>query len=259
MSEIKKIAFIGSGNVATHLAKAFTKAGLVIGGFYGRNQQTTQELASKYQCNWGPISEIMPNELDLIIISVPDHAITEVLKSLPPGPTRIAHTSGSISLEVLQTTGDRIAVFYPLQTFSKEKEVDFNQIPIMLEANLKDDLQRLENLALKISPKVFKINSQQRKKIHIAAVFAANFSNYLYHIADDLLVRNNIPFEVIQPLIKETAQKVQQLRPYEAQTGPAVRRDMDTIKAHLKDLEDFPEYQTIYRLLSEQIIQSRKE
>jgi len=155
MSEIKKIAFIGSGNVATHLAKAFAIAGLEIVGFYGRNQQSTQKLASKHQSKRGRITEMVPDELDFIIISVPDHALEEVIKSLPSCSTLMAHTSGSLSMEVLQTKGDHISVFYPLQTFSKEKEVDFLKIPIMLEANNKNDLQPLENLARKISPKIY--------------------------------------------------------------------------------------------------------
>jgi len=258
MLEINKIAFIGSGNVATHMAQAFFKAGIHIIGFYGRNQQSTQELALKYHAEWGAISDIKYTVLDLLIISVPDHAIEEVLKELTTCPILITHTSGSLSMEVLQIKGDRFGVCYPLQTFSKEKEVDFSKIPMMLEATREKDLEALKNLAKKISPKVYKINSSQRKKIHIAAVFAANFSNYLYHIAEDLLLKNDIPFEVIQPLIEETSAKIKSLSPYEAQTGPAHRNDQETIDAHIKDLEDIPEYQEIYKLLSQRIKESRK-
>lgn len=259
MSEIKKIAFIGSGNVSTHLAEAFANSGIELVGFYGRNQKTTQEMATHYHSKWGSISELKPSEVDLIIISVPDHAMEEVLQTLPTVTTLLAHTSGSLSMEILQNKGNQLAVFYPLQTFSKEKKVDFSNIPLMLEANGDYDLKLLENLAQKISSKVYRINSLQRKKIHIAAVFASNFSNYLYHIAEDLLKRNDIPFEVIQALIEETTDKIKKLSPYDAQTGPAMRKDMETIEAHLKDLEETPEYHEIYKLLSKHIIQSRKQ
>lgn len=258
MSEIKKIAFIGSGNVANHLSKALANADIKLVGFYGRNPKTTKELASKYQSKWGPVSKIIPLEVDLILISVPDHAMEEVLELIPSCTTLLAHTSGSLSMDVLQLTGERLAVFYPLQTFSKEKELDFSKIPLMLEANNENDLESLMELAQKISSKTFPISSLQRKKIHIAAVFAANFSNYLYHIAEDLLIKSDIPFEVIQPLIEETSEKIKMLRPLEAQTGPAMRNDRDTIDAHLKDLEELPAYHEIYKLLSEHIIQSRK-
>ena len=258
MSEIKKIAFIGSGNVSTHLAEAFANSGIELIGFYGRNQKTTQQMASHYHSKWGSVSELNPQEADLIIISVPDHAMEEVLQNLPKLGSLLAHTSGSLSMDILQKKGHRTAVFYPLQTFSKKKKVDFLNIPLMLEALGEDDLRQLENLAHKISTKVYTINSLQRKKIHIAAVFASNFSNYLYHIAEDLLRRNNIPFEVIQALIEETTDKIKKLSPYDAQTGPAVRKDLETMESHLKDLEEIPEYHEIYKLLSKHIIQSRK-
>ena len=162
-------------------------------------------------------------------------------------------------MEVLNKLGKRIGVFYPLQTFSKDKEVDFSKIPMMVEANTNEDMENLEKLAQNLSTKVFRITSAQRKKIHIAAVFSSNFTNYLYHIAEDLLTKDNIPFEVIQPLIAETTEKIKHLKPYHAQTGPAVRNDVETITSHLQDLEAIPEYHEIYKLLSHHIIKSRKQ
>lgn len=259
MPEIKKIAFIGSGNVASHLAKALVDKGLSITGIYGRNLATAQVLAELTGAKWGTISDINNTEQDLIIISVPDNAIEEVMNTLSDGHTLVIHTSGSLDIEVLNQLGNRIGVFYPLQTFSKEKEVDFTKIPMMVEANTKNDLEKLERLAKVLSPKVFRISSAQRKKIHIAAVFSSNFTNYLYHIAEDLLTKDNIPFEVIQPLIAETTEKIQHLKPYHAQTGPAVRNDLDTISSHLQELEAIPEYHEIYKLLSHHIIKSRKQ
>lgn len=259
MSEIKKIAFIGSGNVASHLAKALVEKGLSISGIYGRNLLTSKALAQLCDAKWGSILDIEAMESDLIIISVPDNAIEEVIQQIPICKTLITHTSGSLDMSVLQKLGNRIGVFYPLQTFSKEKELDFTKIPMMVEANTEDDLEQLERLAKVLSPKVFRISSAQRKKIHIAAVFSSNFTNYLYHIAEDLLTKDNIPFEVIQPLIAETTEKIQHLKPYHAQTGPAVRNDLETISSHLQELEANPEYHEIYKLLSHHIIKSRKQ
>lgn len=258
MTEIKKVAFAGSGNVTTHLSKVLFNTKIEIIGFYGRNITSTQELAKKYNTKYGQLQELPTCDADLIIVSVPDHAIEEVLSLIPTCDTIVAHTSGSLSIEALQNVSKRAAVFYPLQTFSKEKIVDFSEVPVMLEADRELDLQKLEILAKKISNKVFKINSKQRKKIHIAAVFSSNFTNYLFHIAEDLLRREEVPFEIIQPLIEETTQKIKELRPFDAQTGPAVRRDLETINTHLDDLKEIPEYHEIYKLLSHHIIKSRE-
>lgn len=258
MSEIKKIAFAGSGNVATHLAQAMHKAGLEIVGFYSRNSSSAQLLAERYQTSWGLLSELNVCHADLIIVSVPDHAIQEVLSLLPVCNSLLVHTSGSLEMKALKTKSQRIGVFYPLQTFSKEKPLKFSKIPIMVEAADSNDLNELRLLAQKISSKVFEIDSAKRLKIHIAAVFSSNFTNYLFHIAADLLEREEVPFEVIQPLIEETTEKIKHLHPSNAQTGPAVRNDQDTISLHLEDLESIPEYYEIYKLLSHHIIKSRK-
>lgn len=258
MTEIKKIAFAGSGNVTTHLSKAFFDSNIDIIGFYGRNLKSAEFLAKKYNTHFGNLQDLNACDADLIIVSVPDHAIEEVLKLIPNCNAIVAHTSGSLPIDALKNISNRPAVFYPLQTFSKEKHIDFSNIPIMLESKLDQDLLMLEKTAKKISNKVFKINSTQRKKIHIAAVFSSNFTNYLFHIAEDLLRREKVPFEVIQPLIEETTHKIKELRPFDAQTGPAVRKDIDTINSHLDDLKEIPEYQEIYKILSHHIIKSRK-
>lgn len=258
MSEIKKIAFAGSGNVATHLAKAMYEAGIEIVGFYSRKASSAQILAEKYQVKWGLLSELKVCHADLIIVSVPDHAIQEVLTLLPSCKSLLVHTSGSLEMNALKSKSHRIGVFYPLQTFSREKPLDFSQIPIMVEAAELKDTKELLLLAEKISSKVFEINSAKRMKIHIAAVFSSNFTNYLFHIAADLLEREQIPFEVIQPLIEETTEKIKHLHPSDAQTGPAMRNDQDTISLHLEDLESIPEYHEIYKLLSHHIFKSRK-
>lgn len=258
MTEIRKVAFAGSGNVTTHLSKIFFDSNIEIIGFYGRNLQSAKLLADKYNTNHGELSDLKACTADLIIVAVPDHAIEKVLKLLPTCNTIVAHTSGSLSINALSNVTQHPAVFYPLQTFSKEKHVDFSEIPIMLEAKEEQDLKKLENLAHRISNKIFRINSSQRIKIHIAAVFSSNFTNYLFHIAEDLLRREEVSFEVIRPLIEETTQKIIELRPFDAQTGPAVRKDLETINKHLDDLKEIPEYQEIYKILSHHIIKSRE-
>lgn len=259
MPMIKNIVFIGSGNVASHLAQAISNAGLNNLGFYSRNKETASQLASKHQASWGGIHEILVHDADLIIISVPDHGIEEVISKIPLTKAMIVHTSGSIDMQILAKKHTRIGVFYPLQTFSKDKELDYSNIPIMIEAQQANDLKALEKLALSITKKVYKIDSAQRKKIHIAAIFSSNFTNYLFHIAADLLSKDDIPFEVIQPLIAETVDKLKELHPYDAQTGPAARSDRETIENHLQDLKDIPEYHEIYQLMSHHIIKSRKK
>lgn len=259
MTVIENVIFIGSGNVASHLAQAVANAGLHILGFYSRNKETAQQLADKHQTSWGGIEEIEAKDADFIIISVPDHAIEKVIANIPNTKALIVHTSGSIDMDILKIKADRIGVFYPLQTFSKTKNLDYSNIPIMLEAQQAADLELLEKLAHSITKKVYKIDSAQRKKIHIAAIFSSNFTNYLYHIAADLLSKDDIPFEVIQPLIAETVDKLKELHPYDAQTGPAARNDQETIENHLQDLKDIPEYYEIYKLMSHHIIKSRKK
>lgn len=259
MSEIKKVLFVGAGNVATHLAEVLDAASLQIVGVFSRKKESAEILAQAYKAIFGDFDEIQDLQADLIILSVPDHAIQDVLSKIPTNQALLVHTSGSLDMQILQNKQQRIGVFYPLQTFSKSKKVDFLQIPLMVEARETEDLEALEKIAQKISEKVFRITSAQRKKIHIAAVFSSNFTNHLFHIAEELLTKENIPFEIIQPLIAETAEKIKNLRPFLAQTGPAAREDHETIEKHLKDLEDSPEYHEIYKLLSHHIIQSRKQ
>jgi predicted short-subunit dehydrogenase-like oxidoreductase (DUF2520 family) len=151
----------------------------------------------------------------------------------------------------------RHGIFYPLQTFSKQKKVDFEEIPICLEANKYEVLQQLERLAGSLSRKVYFLDSKQRKAIHLAAVFACNFTNLMYRIAEDLVTESDLNFDILRPLIKETAAKVQEHSPREVQTGPAARNDRKIIEEHLKALENHPEYKEIYQLLTTEIVNKR--
>jgi len=259
MHKIKNVVFVGAGKVVFHLAKVFDQSGIEITHFYSRNKETAKQMALDYGANWGDLENIELYDTDLVVVSVPDEALENVLSKLPFSRSLLVHTSGSMDMAMLREKSSRTGVFYPLQTFSKEKTIDFKNAPILLESQNEDDYILLEHLAHTISNKVYKINTDQRKKIHIAAVFSCNFANYMFHIAEDILEQDHIPFEILKPLIAETADKIKEIRPFHAQTGPAMRRDHITIAAHLEELKTQKNYQEIYQLLSKSIIHSRNK
>ncbi|HZY40189.1 MAG TPA: Rossmann-like and DUF2520 domain-containing protein [Mucilaginibacter sp.] len=253
-----RITLIGSGNVATHLAAAFKNAGHRIVQVYSRDMQRAALLA--YHVNAEPISDLrhIDAETDLFIISVKDDAIAPVANHLANFKKLTVHTSGATDMESLAAVIPQAGVFYPLQTFSKEKEIDFWSVPLCIEGVDEAVTSELEHLAQTISNRVYRINSNQRKTLHLAAVFACNFPNYLYDVARNLLAKNNMEFELLRPLILETAQKVQDSLPADLQTGPAVREDELTMANHLQMLENEPQLKMIYELLSQGIITNRK-
>ena len=248
-----RITLIGSGNVATHLGAAFKNAGHRIIQVYSRNMDNAELLA--YHIDAEPInnlSNISP-ETDLFIIAVSDDAIVHVAQQLARHNKPIVHTAGTTDVKVLIPLTAAAGVFYPLQTLSKNKEAA-NSIPICIEGSDDAVTLQLEQLAQSISKNVYRITSAQRKILHLAAVFACNFPNYLYAVAKKLLAQNNMDFELLRPLILETAQKVQDALPGSVQTGPAARNDETTMVAHLQLLDNDPQLQELYRLLSQGII-----
>jgi predicted short-subunit dehydrogenase-like oxidoreductase (DUF2520 family) len=249
-----QITLIGSGNVAQHLIKAFAKNELVeIVQVYSRKKETLASLID-FDKIVNDFDEL--KEADLYIIAVSDKAISEVSKQLPFQNRIVVHTSGAASLDVLDPK-NRKGVFYPLQTFSKNKEIDFSTVPICLEAENTFDFRILETLAKNISNAVFAINSDQRKALHVAAVFVNNFTNHLYQIGQEICEEHQVPFEVLKPLIQETAQKINTLNPVDAQTGPAKRHDSTTIEAHLQYLTN-ENQKNIYKLITQSIQDDRK-
>ncbi len=250
------IVILGAGNVAKHLVNAFAYAeGLQVVQVYNRSKRGLS--AFKENPTTTDIDALA--EADLYILAVADDAIEVLSESLPLSGRLVVHTSGSVSIDHLSNK-NRKGIFYPLQTFSKDKEVSFEGIPICLEAEDSGDLELLENVAEAISKKVYHINSAQRKSLHLAAVFVNNFVNHLYQIGSEICEANEVPFEVLAPLIEETANKVKELPPKKAQTGPAKRQDITTIKKQLDSLAD-PIHKEIYELLTDSIISTygRKE
>ena len=255
---MKNIVLIGSGNVATHLGKALYDAGSNIAQVWSRNIQNAKILASSIDAQATDSLKDINTNADLYIISVKDDAIEDILKSPSLKGKTIIHTAGSVAMSVLALCTENHGVFYPLQTFSKSKKVSFTDIPILIEANNPTLEQELVVLGKEISQKVSIASSEQRKYLHVAAVFACNFTNYFYEIAQDLLEQNNLDFELIRPLILETAEKAQTNQPKSVQTGPAVRKDTKVINSHLELLSSNPEIQKLYKELSERIVNSEE-
>lgn len=249
-----RVTLIGSGNVATHLAAAFKNAGHTIVQVCSRTLQNAALLAYHVKAEAIDDLKAINTDTDLFIIATKDDAIGQIAEQLAPYQKLMVHTSGTTDLYSLLAFSDNAGVFYPLQTFSKTKEVDFRNVPLCIEANNENIAKTLEQLAQTISNKVYYIDSDKRKALHLAAVFACNFPNYLYTIAQQLIAKQGLDFELLRPLIQETATKVQYAYPAAVQTGPAIRNDENTMTMHRQLLEGEPELQQLYFLLSQGII-----
>jgi predicted short-subunit dehydrogenase-like oxidoreductase (DUF2520 family) len=250
-----KIVLIGSGNVAQHLITAFSKSKEIeIIQVFSRKKESLLNLIeqNKITDNYNDLIEA-----DLYIISVSDDAIASVSSKLPFENRLVAHTSGSVTLDSLDKKNRR-GIFYPLQTFTKGKTIDFSEIPFCLESENDSDLELLEKVAKTISKNIFKIDEKQRKALHISAVFVNNFVNEMYRIGNEICEENKVPFEILKPLILETVNKVMTISPKEAQTGPAKRNDTQTIDAHLDFLSN-ENHVTIYKILTQSIQNNGKE
>jgi len=246
-----KVVLLGAGNVAIHLAKAFVKAGNI--NFvqrYRRNDKNDSFFDYSIPFT-DKLHELI--RADVYIIAINDDSLSAFSEKLPVLKGLVVHTSGSISLKSLSDKLRR-GVFYPLQSFSKDQKLDFKNIPITIETEFKKDKELIEKLASSISNYVYSIDSKQREKLHLAAVFANNFSNFMFTIAKDLSDEYNFPFDILKPLILETANKIQVTDPRKAQTGPAIRNDKKVIDKHLSQLKG--EKKEIYKLISESIMKS---
>lgn len=250
---IMRIVLIGSGNVATHLGQALFAAGNEILQVYSRTLDNAILLSEGLDAVG--INQIKQLDLtaDLYVLSVKDDALEGVIEEFPPVKGIVCHTAGSISIDVLSRF-NRYGVFYPFQTFSKSKPVDFRKIPMLIEACDNNTLQQLNSVAKSISGHLSTVSSEQRKQIHIAAVFACNFVNHMYRLSSDLLTEKGLSLDIIKPLIKETAEKVMTIHPSQTQTGPAVRNDRQIMQKHLEMLSDQESLQSIYKMMSESII-----
>lgn len=255
----QRISIIGAGNLATHISLNLQNAGHDIVQVYSRTVKSAKELAIKLKTNYVSTTNTITKETDLYIVAIKDSAIHEVLSEIDFKKKTIVHCSGSLPLSVLQNYSENIGVLYPLQTFSKSRTLQFQEIPVFVEANNPDTEKLVLELAKTISTKVSVLNSAKRKSLHISAVFANNFANHCYALAADFLQNQELPFDVLRPLIAETANKVQEMNPLDAQTGPAVRFDETIIKTHLEQLREFPEHQELYKSISKSIFDHHQE
>lgn len=248
------IVLLGSGNVATHLGIAFSDAGHHIVQVWSRNIINARLLADQVKAEAIDQLNELTTEVDLCIISVLDDAIPSLLPQLQHLSAPIVHTSGSTDMQILAPFSMNYGVLYPLQTFSKSVAINLSSTPFLLESSNEAVLDQLKSLASSVSAHIQYCNSEQRIQLHIAAVFSCNFSNHLYAIAQKLLIANDLDFDLIRPLILQTAQKVMDSLPNEVQTGPAVRRDQLTLDRHRQQLVNHPDWLRIYDLLSDDII-----
>ncbi|VAV84557.1 FIG137884: hypothetical protein [hydrothermal vent metagenome] len=244
-----KVVLLGAGNVAFHLAKVFDLTPNIdfVQQFRRNNKNDGDFQATTLKTD--KIDKLA--SADIYVIAINDDAITDFSKQLNLTKGLVVHTSGSMPLSALACKANK-GVFYPLQTFSKEQSIDFKSIPITIEAENKEDTKLLFQFAKSISKHVYEINSSQREKLHIAAVFANNFTNHMYSIAKEICDSSHINFDILKPLIKETSEKVQKVDPKLAQTGPAKRNDQKIIKKHLSQISG--QEKEIYALISKSII-----
>ncbi|MCF8233266.1 MAG: DUF2520 domain-containing protein [Bacteroidales bacterium] len=249
----QNIVLIGAGNVASHLGIALMLKGLNIVQVYSRTLETAKNLAFELSGDFTNSPGEIETNADLYIVSIPDQATGELLPQIMLKDELIVHTSGSLPMNILSGVSANHGVFYPLQTFSKKRKLDYSTIPFCIEANSLENLEKLHDLADLLSGRVFDLDSIQRKQAHLAAVFACNFSNHMFRISDDILKEYDIPFDLLKPLITETAAKVMEHHPKEAQTGPALRNDSQVIEEHLRLLEKHKDIRELYKQITRDI------
>jgi predicted short-subunit dehydrogenase-like oxidoreductase (DUF2520 family) len=258
-SERMRICLIGAGNLATQLGMALSEKGHQIVQVWSRTSKRAAELASKLNCEYTAEISSIYSDTDIYIIAVSDQSIESILSKHVWGNTLVVHTAGSIPMDILAPYCTNYGVFYPFQTFTVEKKVDFDQIPLCIEANTPQNLEVLNTLALSLSQNIRIVDSNHRQQIHLAAVFVCNFVNHFYAVGEELLREKGLDFEILKPLILETASKVVDQSPKSSQTGPAIRNDKNVMDKHLAMLENHPDLKKLYSLISERIIQTHKK
>ena len=250
-----RIVFIGAGNLATHLGRALHEAGHEVLQVYSRTMASAAALAGPLGAE--PLDDIslVATGADVCIVAVKDAVVASLLPALCRGreQTLFLHTAGSLPMSIFEGCASHYGVLYPMQTFSKQRAVDFSEIPCFVEANDVQALATVQTLAGSISRRVSTLSSDDRRYLHLAAVFACNFANHCYDMAEQVLALRGIDFSCMLPLIDETARKVHQLTPREAQTGPAVRYDANVMAAQLQLLSQQPRLQQLYEQLSKSI------
>ena len=251
------ISFIGSGNLAWHLAPALDNAGYVVKEVYSRNPKHAEALTERlYQAEVKATLDFSTSVSSVFFIATSDDAIENIAREIIlPEEAYLFHVSGTQPLSELQYAATvNTGVFYPLQTFTRNKKIDFSTIPLFVESNNAETEKVMMELAKAISSRVKKIGSEERKALHVAAVFASNFSNHMLTLAKKVLEDNGLAFDLVKPLIVETLNKSLSMNPEEAQTGPARRGDLETLDKHIAFLKEEKELSAIYKIITQDIL-----
>ena len=250
-----KVTLIGAGNLATQLGKSLKKAGVIISQVYSRTEDSARTLGELLETEWVTDVTQVHDEADIYIFSVKDSVLCDLISEVCKGrgDKLFLHTAGSMPMSCFEGKALRYGVFYPMQTFSKTKDVDFERIPVFIEGNSIETEDVIRILANKLTQRIIRLSSADRKYLHLAAVWACNFTNYCYTVASDILSEHDIPFDVMLPLINETTDKIQNICPKAAQTGPAVRGDKNVMSQQLELMSDRADLQELYKMLSKGI------
>lgn len=251
-----RIVLLGAGNVASHLGPALQRAGHELVQVYSRSEESASELAVRLQVPFTVRTEEVVPDADVYLFSVRDAVLESLVREVAVGreDALFVHTAGSMPVDLFRRVGvARGGVFYPMQTFSKQRPVDFAQIPVFVEALEEADCRLLEELARSVSGRVYRLASEERRYLHLSAVFACNFANHCYALAAEMVERSGLSFDVLLPLIDETAAKVHALEPRAAQTGPAVRYDENVLARQKALLAEWPEALDVYDRMSRSI------
>lgn len=253
----ERVVLVGAGRLGSALGEGLQAAGVSVVQVVSRSEASARKLGETLGCDWTTdLTALLPNA-SIVLLAVPDRmiaALAEEIKPVLPAGAVCAHCSGATPLAALAPLGEAAGVFYPLQTFSPGRNIDFAEVPVFVEGAAPDTTARLLRLARLLSESVFEADSSARLRLHTGAVFASNFTNHLLHIAGELAAVSGADHRVYLPLLRETAAKLAELSPAAAQTGPALRGDQPTLDAHLALLQTIrPEWAALYRLLSEGI------
>lgn len=257
----ERVVILGAGRVATHLVPALVKGGYGVCQVWSRTEMSARELAEPLGIPYiNNLDAVIP-DADVYIACVADSVLSEIAARVVEHVRKEAlfiHTAGSVDMSVWKNSGAvHYGILYPLQTFSKERAVNMHDVSLFIEASDEKAMEQVGGMARNLSSKVFVADSKRRARLHVAAVFACNFTNAMYDAAHRLLAEEGIPFEVLLPLIDETAAKVHMLTPHEAQTGPAVRGDSVVMQGHLESLSYSDDLHEIYSLISNYINRNR--
>ena len=252
MNIVKNFVCLGAGNLAHGLCTNLTQAGFKLIKVYSKSDSAA-ELAEKYHARSSDKPDSLPDNIGFIIMAVSDDSIPSVINDFSGVEVPVFHTAGSVSMNVFKGRIKRYGVIYPIQTFSKQKDISLRKVPVLVEACETSTLELAKSIAGKLSETVIEADSEKRCNVHIAAVFACNFMNHMQTMAGDILQKNDLPKDLLRPLVEETCQKILTLIPVDAQTGPAKRGDVKVLEKHSSMLQDWPEYKQVYDMLSEQI------